>query len=100
MMARLDQEAMIAALAASLSATRDETGTVDLVADKGRIKVAADPAAIDAAIATLKPLPGYRWIAINSADLFVASPKTIGTKVGIMDVTGRVLKAADLPRQR
>ena len=48
----------------------------------------------------LKPLSGYRWIAINGGDLFGASPKTIGTKIGIVDPTGKVLKAADLPRPK
>jgi hypothetical protein len=99
-MARLDKAAIVAALSASLPATVDETGGVDLVADKGSVNVAAEPGAIDQALAGLKPLPGYRWLAINASDLFVASPKTIGTKVGIMDATGRVLKAADLPRPR
>ena len=40
------------------------------------------------------------WIAINADDLFTASPRTIGTKVGIVDANGRVLKNADLPRKR
>ena len=98
-MARLDKGAIIAALTERLPATIDETGTTDLVTKDGRIKVAADPAELDAAIAALKPLPGYRWLAINAGDLFVASPKTIGTKIGIMDATGRTLKAPDLPRR-
>lgn len=97
-MARLDKEAIIAALAERLPATIDDTGAVDLVAKEGHIKVAAAPSDIDGAIGALKPLPGYRWIAINAGDLFVASPKTIGTKIGIMDATGRTLKAPDLPR--
>lgn len=98
-MARLDKAAIVAALSASLPASVDETGAVDLIGDKGHINVAADPGAVDQAIAGLKPLPGYRWLAINSGDLFVASPKTIGTKIGIIDASGRVLKAADLPRR-
>ena len=98
-MARLDKAAIMAALTDRFTATIDETGTTDLVAKEGHIKVAATPADLDAAIGALKPLPGYRWLAINAADLFVASPKTIGTKIGIMDATGRTLKAADLPRR-
>lgn len=97
-MARLDKAAITASLTASLPATVDETGVADLVADQGQIVVAAEAASIDPAIARLRPLPGRRWIAINPGDLFVASPKTIGTKVGIMDPSGRVLKNADLPR--
>ena len=46
------------------------------------------------------PLRGYRWIAINENDLFAASPLTLGSKVGILGPTGRVLKAADLPRPK
>jgi len=99
-MARLDKAAIVASLTTNIAATPDDTGAADLVASKGHINVAADPAAIDAAIAGLKPLPGYRWIAINASDLFTANPKSLGTKVGIMDATGRVLKAADLPRRQ
>ena len=36
----------------------------------------------------------------SGGDLFSASPKTIGTKIGIIDHTGKVLKAADLPRPK
>jgi hypothetical protein len=99
-MARADKATIMAGLTASISAEADPEGVADLVAKQGRINVAADPADIGDAIERLKPLPGYRWIAINSADLFTASPKTFGTKVGIMDSTGRVLKAADLPRPK
>jgi hypothetical protein len=97
---RLDHAAIAAALTEKLAATADPDGDADLVADKGRIAIAAAPGDIDGAIARLKPLPGYRWIAINGGDLFSASPKTIGTKIGILDPTGKVLKAADLPRPK
>jgi hypothetical protein len=97
---RLDKASIIAALADKLGATVDPEGTADLVASQGRINVAATAADIGPAIDRLKPLDGYRWLAINGGDLFTASPKTIGTKVGILDPTGRVLKAADLPRKR
>jgi hypothetical protein len=99
-MARSDKPTIIAALIAALPAEADPEGVTDLVAKQGRINVAADAAAIGGAIDRLKELPGYRWIAINSSDLFAASPKTLGTKVGIMDPSGRVLKAADLPRPK
>ena len=99
-MARADKAAIIAGLTASIAAEPDPEGAADLVAKQGRINVAADPAAIGDAIERLKPLPGYRWIAINASDLFTASPKTFGSKVGIMDSSGRVLKAADLPRPK
>jgi hypothetical protein len=99
-MARSDKATIVAALITAVGASEDPEGLSDLVADKGHINVAADAAEIGPAIERLKPLPGYRWIAINPGDLFAASPKTIGTKVGIMDATGRVLKAADLPRPK
>jgi hypothetical protein len=99
-MSRLDRDAIAAALTAGLSATPDPDGVADLVSSHGLIAIAAAPSEIDGAIARLKPLPGYRYIAINGGDLFSASPKTIGSKVGIMNETGKVLKAADLPRPK
>jgi len=99
-MSRLDRDGIVAALTEKLGASPDPEGVVDLVADRGRINIAATVADIGPAIDRLKPLDGYRWLAINGGDLFTASPKTIGTKVGLLDPTGRVLKAADLPRPR
>jgi hypothetical protein len=98
--ARLDRDALVSSIVTSLSATPDPDGLSDLVATQGRINVAATGAEIGPAIKRLAPLPGYRWIAINGGDLFSASPLTIGTKVGILDQAGRVLKAADLPRPK
>jgi hypothetical protein len=99
-MTRLDRAAIIASLTERLSATPDPEGIADLAARQGRIVVAASPAEIGPAIDRVKPVDGYRWLAINAGDVFHASPKTIGTKVGIMDPAGKVLKAADLPRKR
>ena len=99
-MTRLDREGIIASLTARLAAAPDPDGVADLVASQGRIVVAGASAEIGPAIDRVRPLEGYRWLAINAADLFAASPKTIGTKVGIMDPSGRVLKAADLPRKK
>ena len=99
-MARLDRDALLSAISSSLHATPDPEGVADLVASQGRINVAATGAEIGAAIKRLVPLPGYRWIVINQGDLFTANPLTLGTKVGIMDPTGRVLKNADLPRPK
>ena len=48
----------------------------------------------------LRPLMTYRFLVINRGDLFAASPATIGTKIGILDANGSLLKAADLPRRR
>ena len=75
-------------------------GSADLIAERGHINVAATAAELKNAIQRLKPLNGYRWIVINEGDLFGASPLTLGTKIGILDPNGRVLKAADLPRAK
>jgi hypothetical protein len=99
-MSRMDRDAITNALTAKLGATADPEGGPDLIASQGRIAIVPTPADIDPAIARLRPLPGYRWLAINGGDLFSASPKTIGTKIGIIDHTGKVLKAADLPRPK
>jgi hypothetical protein len=98
--ARLDRDGLLAAVSAAWGAAPDPEGLSDLVGPKGHINVAASGAEIGPAIKRLAPLPGYRWVAINGADLFGASPLTIGTKVGIVDATGRVLKNADLPRPK
>jgi hypothetical protein len=98
--ARLDREALITAISSVLNATPDPEGVSDLVAEKGHINVAATSADLKGAIQRLVLLQGYRWIVVNSGDLFAASPLTLGTKVGILDPTGRVLKAADLPRPK
>ncbi len=99
-MSRLDRAAILDSITQKLSASPDPAGTADLVAAQGRINVVAEPSELRGAIDRLKPLDGYRWVAINAGDLFAVSPMTIGTKVGIMDPNGRVLKAADLPRPR
>ena len=74
-MSKLDRDAIAAAISEKLGATPDPDGSGDLVASQGRI-------------------------AINGGDLFSANPKTMGSKVGILDPTGKVLKAADLPRPK
>jgi len=96
----MDRDAMIAAISTVLAATPDPEGTSDLVAERGHINVAATAAELKGAVQRLAPLRGYRWIVINAGDLFTAGPATLGTKVGILDPTGRVLKAADLPRAK
>ena len=99
-MSRLDRDALLAAMTDKLSATPDPEGASDLVSSRGRINIAATAADVGPAIDRLKPLDGYRWVAINGADLFAASPQTVGSKVGLIDQGGRVLKAADLPRPK
>ena len=99
-MARLDRDALVTAISAAVGATPDPEGTADLIAERGHLNVAASAAELKSAIQRLAPLRGYRWIVINAGDLFSASPLTLGTKVGILDPNGRVLKAADLPRPK
>lgn len=99
-MSRMDRDAILASLTERLRATAYAGDAADLTASQGAIVVAATPGEVPAAIARVKPLEGYRWLAINAADLFPANPQTLGTKIGIMDPNGRVLKAADLPRKR
>jgi hypothetical protein len=98
--ARLDHDGLVAAITSAIGATPDPDGVSDLVARQGHLNVASGSAEIGPAIARLAPLQGYRWLVINAGDLFTASPLTLGTKVGLMDPTGRVLKAADLPRPK
>ena len=45
-------------------------------------------------------IDGYRWVAINRDDLFGANPLSIGSKIGILDAGGRILKNADSPRKK
>ena len=99
-MTRLDTEGLIAAAVTALGAEPDPTGSADLICDKGNVVVAADPKAFKAAFDRLKRIDGYRWLVINREDLFLANTLSIGTKAGIVDAGGAVLKAADLPRRR
>ncbi len=99
-MARLDQAGLTEAVAAALAAQPDPSGSADLVSDKGSIVVAAAPDDFKKSFKRLKNVDGYRWIAINREDLFAANTLSIGSKAGILDADGKVLKAADLPRKR
>ena len=99
-MARLDRDGLIASAMTALSAVPDPAGISDLVGSKGHINVAASLAEANTAIRRFTNVQGYRWIVINAGDLFGVSPLTMSTKVGILDHTGRVLKAADLPRPK
>ncbi len=99
-MSRLDTEGLKAAAIELFSATPDESGAADLVSEKGSIVVSADPADFKAAFKRLKKVNGYRWIIINREDLFAANALSIGSKAGILDAEGKMLKAADVPRKR
>jgi len=97
---RLDNSGLTAAAIDVLAARPDPSGVADLVCSKGSVIVAADPADFKRAFKRLKQVDGYRWIVINREDLFAANTLSIGSKAGIVDATGFVLKAADLPRKR
>ncbi len=99
-MARLDQQELTAAVARAMSAEPDGSGAADLVCDKGQIVVAADPDDFKAAFKRVKKIDGYRWVAINREDLFAANTLSLGSKAGIVDAAGKVLKAADIPRKK
>lgn len=99
MSGRLDADGLRAAAAKVLDAQPDTTGAADLVCEKGNVVVAADPSDFKAAFKRLKKIEGYRWIVINREDLFAANSLSIGSKAGILDENGAVLKAADMPRK-
>ena len=99
-MARLDQAQLTAAIVAVLDARPDGTGAADLVAERGSIVVAAEQADLKAAFKRVKKIDGYRWVAINREDLFAANTLSLGSKAGIVDAEGKVLKAADVPRKK
>ncbi len=98
-MSRLDQAALLAAATELFSAQPDPSGEADLVSEKGSVVVAAEAGDMKAAFKRLKKCDGYRWIVINRDDLFAANTLSIGSKAGIMDADGKILKAADLPRK-
>jgi len=99
-MARVDREALLAAAVEVLDAKPDPEGTVDLVYERGSVIVAATPAEIKAAFKRIRKIDGYRWVLINREDLFAANPLSIGSKAGILDAEGKVLKNADAPRRK
>ncbi len=99
-MARLDQTSLLAAATAALNAQPDPTGVTDLVFDRGSVIVAASAGEIKAAFKRIKKVNGYRWVVINREELFVANSLSIGSKAGILDAEGKVLKNADAPRRK
>jgi hypothetical protein len=99
-MSRLDTEGLKAAAVSVLKAEPDPSGEADLVYEKGKVVVAADPNEFKAAFKRLKKMDGYKWIVINREDLFAANTLSIGSKAGILDAAGSVLKGADIPRKK
>lgn len=100
-MARYNQEELMERAKELLSAQPDPAGTVDLIGEKGSVCVAAAPDDMKSAFKRIKKaVPGYRWVVINREDLFAANTLSLGSKAGIMDGDGGVLKAANLPRKK
>jgi hypothetical protein len=99
-MSRLNREQLTAAIAEQFSATPDPTGEVDLVSEKGRVIVAAEVDDLKDAFKRIKKVDGYRWVAINRDDLFAANTLSLGSKAGMVDGSGKVLKAPDVPRKK
>lgn len=98
-MSRLGREELLEAAKSALGASTDETGAGDLVCDRGVVLIAEDPAEFRAIFKRAKKLSGYKWVVINRADLFAANPASLGSKAGILDAEGNVLKNADVPRR-
>jgi hypothetical protein len=96
---RLDRARLTEAVATVMNARPDPTGQADLVCDRGHVVVAAEPAELKEAFSRLKRIDGYRWVAINREDLFAANTASLGSKAGLIDQDGKVLKAPDLPRK-
>jgi len=100
-MSRLTQEELLEAATKEFDAAPDPSGTVDLISERGSICVAAGPDEMKAAFKRIKKaVPGYRWVMINRDDLFAANTLSLGSKAGIMDAQGGILKAANLPRKK
>lgn len=99
-MAKLNQAELTAAAVDVLDAEPDPTGAADLVYAKGSVIVAADMADFKAAFKRIKKVDGYRWVVINREDLFGANTLSLGSKAGIMDAKGSILKQADVPRKK
>ena len=89
-------------LAGATYNTRGQIGRAQIsrVFDKGSIVVAASADDLKGAFKRVKKIDGYRWVAINRADLFGANPLSLGSKAGIIDAHGEILKNADIPRRK
>ncbi len=100
-MARLNQEALTAAAVAKFDATPDPSGEGDLTCERGALIIAAEQADLKSAFKRAKKIKaGYRWVVINREDLFGANPLSLGSKAGIFDADGNMLKNADVPRTK
>jgi len=100
-MPRLAQAELLDAAQQLLNGQPDPDGNVDLICEKGSVIVAAEPTDMKSAFKRIKKVAaGYRWVVINREDLFAANSLSIGSKAGIMDAEGDILKNADIPRRK
>ena len=99
-MAPMNHEQLCQAMVSKLAAEPDPSGQADLICSRGALGIAADRRQIKRTVKRLRSVDGYRFLVINRGDLFAANPATIGTKIGILDESGALLKAADIPRRR
>lgn len=100
MSGRLNRDQLTEAIVEVMGARPDPSGQADLVGEKGSVVIAADQSDLKAAFRRVKKIDGYRWVAINREDLFAANTLSIGSKAGIIDESGKVLKAPDIPRKK
>lgn len=99
-MARLNQDELVAAATSVLAAEPDPSGKADLISEKGSIVVVADQNDFKSAFKRIKKVDGYRWVVINREDMFAANTLSLGSKAGIIDADGVVMKGADIPRKK
>lgn len=92
-MSRLDRDGLIAAAISVIDGEVDASGVADVVSSSAAIVVASDAAALKEAFKRAKKIKGYPWIMINRQDLFAANPLSLGSRAGIYDASGAVLKA-------
>lgn len=92
-MSRLDRDGLIAAALSKFGGETDPTGVADVVAGTESIVVAADQKALKDAFKRAKKIKGYPWVMINRQDLFAANPLSLGSRAGLYDASGAVLKA-------
>lgn len=100
-MGRFGRDELLALAQDKLDVEPDPTGAFDLVGPGGSVIVAPEPDDMKQAFKRIKKAkPGYRWVIINRQDLFAANSLSLGSKAGIMDGEGGILKNADIPRKK
>ncbi|MEM8924623.1 MAG: hypothetical protein AAGD35_14060 [Actinomycetota bacterium] len=99
-MARYDHDGLLELAGSMLGATPDPSGQADMVFEKGSLVVIAEPDGMKDGFKRVKKIDGYRWVLINTEDLFAANTKSIGSKAGIIGTDGKILKNADIPRRK